>query len=119
MRRISKYARLVCLIALLLLCLAGCTKETAQEETVTSLTALQYELENQAIDFSDMWFYDQLEETTHVHVDFEEVKDADWVTRTSLMFASNSYKDMILRGYLDTEEYGVMAGARKTVKPKI
>ena len=110
MRLISKSARLACFFVLLLLCLAGCTKETAQEESVTSLTALQYELENQTIDFSDMWFYDQLEEKTNVHVDFEEVKDADWVTRTSLMFASNSYKDMILRGYLDTEEYGVSQG---------
>ncbi len=110
MRFISKSARLACFFVLLLLCLAGCTKETVQEESVTSLTALQYELENQTIDFSDMWFYDQLEEKTNVHVDFEEVKDADWVTRTSLMFASNSYKDMILRGYLDTEEYGVSQG---------
>lgn len=110
MHRLCKCARLVLPLALLLLCLAGCTKEETQEESVVSLTALQYELENQTIDFSDMWFYDQLEASTHVHVDFEDVKDADWKTRISLMFASNSYKDMILRGSLDTEEYGVTQG---------
>ena len=87
--------------------LAGCAKQEAPQSSVVSLTALQYELENQTIDFSDMWFYDQLEEKTNVHVDFEDVKDADWSTRISLMFASRNYKDMLLRGSLDTEEYGV------------
>lgn len=110
MRHLCKTACLSMLLALLLLCLAGCTKEETQEQPVVSLTALQYELENQTIDFSDMWFFEQLEEKTGVHVDFEEVKDADWKTRISLMFASSSYKDLILRGSLDTEEYGVSQG---------
>ena len=110
MRRLCKAVRLLSLFVLLLLCLAGCTKEDTQEETPVSLTALQYELENQTIDFSSMWFFDQLENKTGVHVDFEDVKDVDWKTRISLMFASNSYKDLILRGSLDTEEYGVTQG---------
>lgn len=110
MRRFCQFVRLTSLFVLLLLCLAGCTKEDTQEEPTVSLTALQYELENQSINFSSMWFYDQLEEITNVHVDFEDVKDVDWKTRISLMFASNSYKDMILRGSLDTEEYGVTQG---------
>lgn len=95
--------------AVMLCCLflAGCAPQQAPEEAPVSLTALQYELENQTIDFSDMWFYNQLEEKTNVHVDFVDVKDADWTTRISLMFASRNYKDMILRGSLDTEEYGV------------
>ena len=110
MRHFGKAICLTGLFVLLLLCLAGCTKEEAQQESTVSLTALQYELENQTIDFSDMWFYDQLEQKTGVHVDMEEVKDADWKNRISLMFASSSYKDMILRGSLDTEEYGVSQG---------
>ena len=77
---------------------------------MVSLSALQYELESQTIDFADLWFYRQLEEKTGIHVDFDEVKDADWHTCVSLMFSSGSYKDMILRGSLDTEEYGVSQG---------
>ncbi len=96
-------------ILLLLLCMTGCTNEETQEPAV-SLTALQYELENQNIDFENMWFYDELEKKTNIHVDFEDVKDVDWETRISLMFASNSHKDMILRGSLDTEQYGVSKG---------
>lgn len=87
--------------SVLLLCcllLASCAPQRAQENTPVTLTALQYELENQVINFSDMWFYDQLEDETNVHVDFVDVKDADWVTRISLMFASRNYTDMILRG---------------------
>ena len=63
--------------SVLLLCcllLASCAPQKAQENTPVTLTALQYELENQVINFSDMWFYDQLEEETNVHVDFVDVK---------------------------------------------
>lgn len=107
MFHLLKAARLSSLFVLLLLCLGGCTKEVKQEQPAVSLTALQYELENQTMDFANMWFFQQLEQQTGVHVDFEDVKDADWSTRLSLMFASSSYKDLILRGSLDTEEYGV------------
>lgn len=100
---------LLLLIPASLLCVS-CGDTVAQTEETVQLTALQYELENQAIDFNNMWFYQQLEENTGVHVDFEEVKDADWATRVSLMFASGNYRDMILRGSLDTEEYGVTQG---------
>ena len=110
MRHFCRYVRYVTLLVLLLLCLAGCTKEAKQELDVISLTALQYELESQTIDFSDLWFFQQLEKTTNIHVDFDEVKDVDWRTRLSLMFASGNYKGMILRGSLDTEEYGVSQG---------
>ena len=110
MRRYCKHACIAVLLVLLPLCFVGCTKEVSQEQPVVSLTALQYEVESQVIDFSDMWFFRQLEEQTGVHVDFEEVKDANWKTRVSLMFASSSYKDLILRGSLDTEEYGVSQG---------
>ena len=88
--------------------LSGCAPAPESEKApAVRLTALQYELENQAIDFSDMWFYRQLEEKTGVHVDFEPVRDADWEMRQQLMFASGTCKDMVLRGSLDTEEYGV------------
>ena len=62
MRRFIKSACIAGLLMLLLLCLAGCTKEVKQEESAVTLTALQYELENQGIDFGDLWFFKQLEE---------------------------------------------------------
>lgn len=109
MSRLRQYAGIVVLL-LFPLCLAGCTKEATQEQPVVSLSALQYEVESQVIDFSDMWYFRHIEDQTGVYVDFEEVKDANWKTRLSLMFASSNYKDMILRGSLDTEEYGVNQG---------
>ena len=72
-----------------------------------TLTALQYEIENIAVDFSSMWFYQQLEEQTGVHVDFIEVKDSEWSSSVSLAFVKGKMPDMILRGSLDVEEYGV------------
>lgn len=99
----------IALCFLLMLCffLCGCAQQQEAETPRVSLTALQYELENQNTDFANMWFFHQIEEETGIHVEFEEVKDQDWTTRLSLMFASNNFRDMILRGSLDTEEYGV------------
>jgi putative aldouronate transport system substrate-binding protein len=73
-----------------------------------SLSAFQYELDNQAIDFANLWFYKQLEEKTNVHVEFEEVKEVDWTAKLNLMFASGNLSDIIMRGTLDVEEYGVV-----------
>ncbi len=103
-------ARLIRILSVFtLLCLlTGCAgQQAAAPAPAASLTALQYEVENQSIDFNHLWFYSMLEEKTGVHVDFEVVKDADWTTRQSLMFASNHFTDMVLRGSLDTEDYGV------------
>lgn len=107
MNRRSTKALLGLLLLPCCLLLTGCSQEKSELPDKVSLTALQYEIDNQSIDFANMWFFQQLEEQTGVHVDFEEVKDPDWTTHLSLMFASNSYKDMILRGSLDTEDYGV------------
>lgn len=96
----------LCLLCALM-CLSGCQKAQEPQPQKVELSAIQYELENQTIDFSNMWYYDQLEEETGVHVDFEEVKENNWKTRLSLMFASSNFHDLILRGKLDTEEYGV------------
>ena len=105
MRRTKRSLFAVVLLPLLLL--TGCGAPGEPEEAPVTLTALQYEVENQSIDFANLWFYRQLEKQTGVHVDFEVVKHADWQTRQSLMFASNHFTDMVLRGSLDTEDYGV------------
>ena len=95
------------LLLLLLLTLSGCGDSIAPETEKVSLTALQYELENQTLDFENMWFFQQIEEQTGVHVDFDVVKHSDWTNRVNLMFASGRYHDLILRGSLDVEDYGV------------
>ncbi len=97
---------------LLLLCgavFSGCSRqeETAPAAKTVNLTALQYELENMAVDFNHLWYYQQLEEQTGVHVDFEDIRDSEWSSSVSLAFARGDMPDMILRGSLDVEEYGV------------
>ncbi len=73
-----------------------------------TLSAFQYELDNQAIDFGNLWFYKQLEEKTNIHIEFEEIKEIFWAAKLNLMFASDNYTDLILRGDADAEEYGVL-----------
>ncbi|MGI5899543.1 MAG: sugar ABC transporter substrate-binding protein [Christensenellales bacterium] len=80
-------------------------------EEKLSLRALQYELDSQVIDFANMWFYKELEALTNVRVEFEEVKQSDWETKLNLMFASGIYTDLIIRGSLNVEEYGVIQKA--------
>jgi len=95
------------LAAVMLLTMAG----AALAEEKVSLTAFQYCLENQTCDFNNLWFFQQIEEKTGVHVDFQTVKDADWSTQLNLMFAvPDEMSDMILRNPVDVEEYGVTQG---------
>ena len=80
------------------------------DEKIT-LKAFAYVLDNQSVDFPTMWFYDELEEETNIHIEWEMVKRPDWDTKINLMFASTDYPDMILRGgVVDIEEYGVSQG---------
>ena len=83
----------------------------ALAEEKINLTAFQYSLENQNVDFANLWFFQELEEKTGIHVDFQVVKDADWTTQLNLMFAvPDEMTDMILRNSVDVEEYGVTQG---------
>lgn len=95
------------LAAAMLMSLAG----YALAEDKVSLTAFQYGLENQTCDFNTLWFFQQIEEKTGIHVDFNLVKDSDWSTKLNLMFAvPDEMDDMILRNPVDVEEYGVTQG---------
>ncbi len=99
--------RIVTVMLALMLALM-CAPAMADEAPIT-LTAMQYELENQDIDFNNLWYFKQIEEQTGVHVDFIEVKDGDWEQQINLMFVSGQYPDLIIRDKrgLDIEEYGV------------
>ncbi len=103
------FLRLALSLVLCTAVLSGCAgrENPAPEEERISLTALQYELENMAVDFNHLWYYRQLEEQTGVHVEFEDIRDSEWNSSVSLAFARGDMPDMILRGSLDVEEYGV------------
>ncbi len=109
----NRSLKVFCLLAAVLLLLTGCASPSPEEETSSphvSLSALQYEIENIAVDFSSMWYYRQIEQQTGVHVDFTEVKDSEWSSSVGLAFVKGKMPDMILRGSLDVEEYGVTRG---------
>lgn len=58
-------------------------------------------------DFQNMEFYKELEAQTGIHANLTAVSGADWSTKTNLMFTSGEYPDIILRGGVDIEMYGV------------
>ena len=107
----NRIIKLTCLFAAAVFLLFGCSspKPSPEEpsEAPASLSALQYEIENIAVDFSGMWYYQQIEQQTGIHVDFTEVKDSEWTSSVGLALAGGKMPDMILRGSLDIEEYGV------------
>ncbi len=105
-----KKIRLLTSALLAFLLLTGCASPQPEKKAAApgvSLSALQYEIENIAVDFSNMWFYQQIEAQTGVHVDFTEVKDSEWSSSVGLAFVRGKMPDMILRGSLDVETYGV------------
>lgn len=105
----KRIVRLACAAVSVLLLLSGCAREPGKEAAPpsVSLTALQYEIDNIAVDFNRLWYYQQIERQTGIHVDFTEIKDSEWSSSVSLAFARGNKPDMILRGSLDVEEYGV------------
>jgi putative aldouronate transport system substrate-binding protein len=83
--------------------------QQARQETgkLSALKILQYDMDNQQIDFKNLWFYTELEKKTGVHVEWDLVKGADWSTGLNLRFASMDLPDLIRTGDVDVEEYGV------------
>lgn len=83
------------------------------EEKIT-LTALVASTGDNTVfldpDGTQIWYFEELEKRTNIHVDFELVSEADWNMRINLMFATEDYVDMILCSPVDIEEYGVSQG---------
>ncbi|MDR3122256.1 MAG: extracellular solute-binding protein [Treponema sp.] len=112
MKSVSKIgcARRAALVLSAALLVSACApKGRTQETGGITLRVFQYELENQQMDFPNLWFNVELEKKTGIHIEWEPVKDADWRTRLNLMFASADLPD-IIRGDVDVEEYGVTQG---------
>ena len=55
----------------------------------------------------EMEYYRELERQTGTRANITTVHSSEWSTRTNLMFASGDYPDIILRGTIDVEMYGV------------
>lgn len=79
-------------------------------EQPLTLRVFQYVLENQQVDFDNLWFFNELEEKTGISIGWELVKDGDWQTKSNIMFASGDWPDLIVRGDIDVEEYGASQG---------
>lgn len=100
--------KIVSLLLALMMLLGG----VAVAEEKVQLTALQWALDNQsATDFNDMWYFQQIEEKTGVDVEFRMIGDDVWSTQLHLMFSTpKEMEDLIIRGSVDVEEYGVTQG---------
>ena len=61
--------------------------------------------------FADMDYFNNPETgitaLSGVHANFNQVKGSDWSTKVNLMLASGKYPDIIVRGGLNLEMYGV------------
>lgn len=61
--------------------------------------------------FNDMPYYNDAESgitaLSGVHANFNQIKGADWDTKLNLMWASAEYPDVIVRGKINLEMYGV------------
>jgi len=100
--------KIVSLVLVAMMLLSG----IAFAEEKVQLTAIQWALDNQsAADFNEMWYFQQIEEKTGVDVEFRMVGDDVWSTQLYLMFATpKNMEDIIIRGSVDVEEYGVTQG---------
>jgi len=56
---------------------------------------------------ADMNFYKQLRAQTGIDANITIVNGSEWTTRINLMFASGDYPDIIMRGGVEVEQYGV------------
>jgi len=63
------------------------------------------------LDFANMPYFNDPENgitaQSGVHATFNQIKGSDWSTKVNLMLASGEYPDVIVRGGLDLEMYGV------------
>ena len=61
-------------------------------------------------DFANMQYYRELEEATGIPINLNAIDGSEWSTRVNLMFASGDYPDVILRGGIEVEQFGVDQG---------
>ena len=83
------------------------------DEPIT-LKVWQWALDNQATDFENLWYYQQMAAHTNVHLEWTVIKESEWNERLNLMFLSNvsEFPDVIIRPNvgLNIEDLGVTQG---------
>jgi len=87
--------------------------DTISTEPIT-LKVMQWELDNQTMDFENLWYYKQMEAYTNVTIEWEVVKESEWNERMNTMYLAglSGLPDIIIRpnDSLNIEEYGVTQG---------
>jgi len=75
------------------------------------LSVFQYCRDADEIPWDNLWYYQNLEEQTNVHVNLDVVIDSDWDTKLNLMLASGEYNDIVMsHKTVNYEEHGVNQG---------
>lgn len=103
-------------VILSLLMLLGTVSALAEYPIVQeplTIKVFQWVVENQQVDFDNLWFYKELEKKTNIKVEWEAVKDGDWNTKLNLMLASGEWPDVIMRGGVSKdmiEDFGPYQG---------
>jgi len=85
--------------------------EPISTEPIT-LRVVQWELDNQTMDFENLWYYQQMAAYTNVTVEWTVIKESEWNEKLNLMFASLDLPDIIIRpnDSLNIEDLGVTQG---------
>lgn len=80
-------------------------------ESPVEIDAMIWYRDIDELNFADMDYFNNPETgitaQSGVHANFNQVKGADWTTKINLMLVSNKYPDVIVRGGLNLEMYGV------------
>lgn len=108
----KKLAALLLSLFMLLSAVSALAEFPIVQEPLT-LRAFQWVVENQQVNFDNLWFYKELEKKTNIKIEWEDVKDADWRTKLTTMLASGDWPDIIIRGGVSKdmiEDYGPNQG---------
>ena len=108
----KKIAALLLSLLMLLGAFSALAEYPIVQEPLT-IKVFQWVVENQQVDFENLWFYKELEKKTNIKVEWEAVKDGDWNTKLNLMLASGDWPDVIMRGGLSkdmVEDFGPNQG---------
>lgn len=82
----------------------------ALAEDVKTINVMVWCRDTDNLNFDTMDFFDKITEETGVRAKFTKVMGSDWDTKVNLMLTSGEYPDIILRGNVSAEMYGVDQG---------
>jgi len=81
------------------------------DEPIT-LKVWQWALDNQATDFENLWYYQQMAAHTNINLDWTVIKESEWNESINMMFLGTDLPDVIIRPNigLNIEDLGVTQG---------